>query len=370
MVNLRLVQIILLLVVPISGASATSYIVTNSTGALLQSVAASSSKTFPVGTASAYAPVTVANQDGTNADGYSALVASATAGSNSGADRVQLQWTVGRSGATVYAATFQWPGTAEGTNFAANRATYDQLYDISNPTTNLYSSSNLTGDPYTVTSVNTLNTNTSYAIGNGASALPVELTSFTATGTHNGAMLVWKTATEKNNYGFNIERRVVNSQTSPPYQGGDVRGGWSKVGFVAGHGTSNSANSYSYADANVSAGTYAYRIAQIDNDGTVKTYNESEVTVGAAAKILSLCNYPNPFNPTTTVEFTVPTDGMTTVKIYNILGQEVVTAFRGDVKAGQYQHATFDGSKLSSGVYFYSIENNGQRMVKKMLMMK
>ena len=90
----------------------------------------------------------------------------------------------------------------------------------------------------------------------------------------------------------------------------------------------------------------------------------------AAAKILSLCNYPNPFNPTTTVEFTVPTDGMTTVKIYNILGQEVVTAFRGDVKAGQYQHATFDGSKLSSGVYFYSIENNGQRMVKKMLMMK
>ena len=98
----------------ISGASATSYIVTNSTGALLQSVAASSSKTFPVGTASAYAPVTVANQDGTNADGYSALVASATAGSNSGADRVQLQWTVGRSGATVYAATFQWPGYCRG----------------------------------------------------------------------------------------------------------------------------------------------------------------------------------------------------------------------------------------------------------------
>jgi hypothetical protein len=196
-----------------------------------------------------------------------------------------------------------------------------------------------------------------------ASSLPVELVSFTATGTRNGASLVWKTATEKNNYGFNIERRVVNSQSS-------IVNSWSKVGFVAGHGTSNSANSYSYADANVAAGTYAYRVAQVDNDGTVKTYNESEVTIGAAAKVLTLGNYPNPFNPTTTFEFSVPNDGLTTVKIYNVLGQELVTAFSGEVKAGQYNHATFDGSKFSSGVYFYSIENNGQHMIKKMLMLK
>jgi hypothetical protein len=198
---------------------------------------------------------------------------------------------------------------------------------------------------------------------NVAAALPVELTSFTATGTHSGAVLAWKTATEKNNFGFNIERRVVNSQSS-------IVNSWSKVGFVAGHGTSNVANSYNYADANVAAGTYAYRVAQVDNDGTMKTYSESEVTVGAAAKMLTLGNYPNPFNPTTTFEFSVPNDGLTTVKIYNVLGQEVLTAFNGEVKAGTYQHATFDGSKFSSGVYFYSVENNGQHMVKKMLMMK
>jgi hypothetical protein len=102
----------------------------------------------------------------------------------------------------------------------------------------------------------------------------------------------------------------------------------------------------------------------------MKTYSESEVTVGAAAKMLTLGNYPNPFNPTTTFEFSVPNDGLTTVKIYNVLGQEVLTAFNGEVKAGTYQHATFDGSKFSSGVYFYSVENNGQHMVKKMLMMK
>jgi Ice-binding-like/Secretion system C-terminal sorting domain len=188
--------------------------------------------------------------------------------------------------------------------------------------------------------------------------LPVELTSFTATGTRSGAMLAWKTATEKNNFGFNIERRTVGSSV------------WNKVGFVAGHGTSNIANSYSYADANVAAGSYAYRVAQVDNDGTVKAYNESEVTIGAAAKVLTLGNYPNPFNPTTTFEFSVPNDGLTIVKIYNVLGQEVLTAFSGEVKAGTYQHATFDGSKFSSGVYFYAIENSGQRMIKKMLMLK
>ena len=196
----------------------------------------------------------------------------------------------------------------------------------------------------------------STAAPNGA--LPVELTSFTVSGTRTGAMLVWKTATEKNNYGFNIERRTV---------GGSV---WSNVGFVAGHGTSNIENSYSYADANVASGTYAYRISQIDNDGTVKTYNESQVSIGATAKVMSLSNYPNPFNPTTTFEFSVPNDGFTTVKIYNVLGQEVLTAFSGAMKAGELQHATFNGTKFSSGVYFYTIENNGQQMVKKMMMLK
>jgi hypothetical protein len=94
------------------------------------------------------------------------------------------------------------------------------------------------------------------------------------------------------------------------------------------------------------------------------------VDAGVSNALKLLGNYPNPFNPTTTFEFSVPNDGLTTVKIYNVLGQEVLTAFNGEVKAGTYQHATFDGSKFSSGVYFYSVENNGQHMVKKMLMMK
>jgi pectin methylesterase-like acyl-CoA thioesterase len=188
--------------------------------------------------------------------------------------------------------------------------------------------------------------------------LPVELTSFAATAIKSGAMLTWKTATEKNNYGFNVERRAVGTSA------------WTKLSFVAGNGTSNTAHSYSYVDTKVNAGTYVYRIAQVDNDGSMAYSNEAQVAVGVAAKILTLANYPNPFNPTTTIQFSVPNDGKAVVKIYNVLGQEMVTAFSGDVKAGQYNQATFDGAKFSSGVYFYTIESSNQRMVKKMMLLK
>jgi hypothetical protein len=349
-----------------SGASSSSYI----NGPLAITSAANTSAqplTFPIGAGTAYRPAVVTvTQTTATATPFTATVINGSVPSNGLAitnDKVSTVAYATVSGSNVASATVQLSYVAA-----------DNVSDI----TNLRIAQGLaagggtwvdiggTGSAApagTITSIaiTDLTTNTAFVLADntgGTNALPVELTSFTATGTRNGAVLVWKTATEKNNFGFNIERRVVGNST------------WSKVGFVAGHGTSNSANSYSYADANVAAGTYAYRVAQVDNDGTVKTYNESEVTVGAAAKELSLGNYPNPFNPTTTFEFSVPNDGLTTVKIYNVLGQELVTAFSGEVKAGQYNHATFDGSKFSSGVYFYSIENNGQHMIKKMLMLK
>ena len=92
----------------------------------------------------------------------------------------------------------------------------------------------------------------------GTSPLPVEMTSFTATAQQTNALLAWSTATEVNNFGFNIERRAIASSA------------WAKVGFVVGNGTSNATHNYTYADNNLSAGSYAYRIKQIDNDGTFK----------------------------------------------------------------------------------------------------
>ena len=344
----------------ITGGGASNYVVTNSTGMLQQTIGASSSKPFPIGTSTVYAPVTMANQDVSSSDGYGTLVAADVTGSNAGADRVQLKWTAGRSGSTVYAITFQWPGSAEGTNFTANRSSYGQLYDMTSPTTDLnMSPGTVSGsDPFTLTSVNTLNTNTSYAIGNGAAALPVEMVSFSAKAARLSAELHWSTATETNNFGFDIERKTTTDS-------------WARVGFIAGAGTSTSLHNYSYTDNVGQAGSYEYRIKQIDKDGKFKYSSVTQVEVGAVAKILSLgANYPNPFNPSTSIEFSVPTDGRVMLKIYNMLGQEVATLFDGEATAGRLLKATFDASRLSSGVYFSRLEFGANALVKRMMLVK
>ncbi len=80
-------------------------------------------------------------------------------------------------------------------------------------------------------------------------------------------------------------------------------------------------------------------------------------------------NYPNPFNPTTMINYSLPTDGMTKLSIYNILGQEVKVLINEHMRAGSYT-TPFDGSSLSSGVYFYKLQSKNQVQVKKMLLLK
>ncbi|HTP81142.1 MAG TPA: T9SS type A sorting domain-containing protein, partial [Bacteroidota bacterium] len=81
-------------------------------------------------------------------------------------------------------------------------------------------------------------------------------------------------------------------------------------------------------------------------------------------------NYPNPFNPSTTIQFTVPSDGRASLKVFDILGREVATLVDGEVKAGVLQQATFDASKMSSGIYFARLQFGGKQLMKKMLLLK
>jgi hypothetical protein len=81
-------------------------------------------------------------------------------------------------------------------------------------------------------------------------------------------------------------------------------------------------------------------------------------------------NYPNPFNPSTSIEFTVPSDGRSTLKIFNALGQEVATLFDGTASAGQRHQMTFDASRFASGIYFSRLEFGGKMEFKKMVLLK
>jgi hypothetical protein len=192
--------------------------------------------------------------------------------------------------------------------------------------------------------------------------VPVEMTSFTAAASSNKVTLNWKTATEVNNYGFEIERRVVASVNNETVA-------WTKIGFVAGNGTSNSAHNYSYADASVSSGTYVYRLKQVDHDGTYKYSSETEVSIDVPNAFVLNQNYPNPFNPTTTIAYTIPEQGMVSLIVYDVLGRQVGALVNEYKSAGNYT-VSLDASKLSSGVYFYCLQSGSFIQKKKMVLLK
>ncbi|MBI4418224.1 MAG: T9SS type A sorting domain-containing protein, partial [Ignavibacteriales bacterium] len=146
---------------------------------------------------------------------------------------------------------------------------------------------------------------------------------------------------------------------------------WTVVGFVRGAGTSTTPQEYSFTDSNVEPGRYAYRIKQIDFGGSFTYYSAAEVEIGLGPKELALePNYPNPFNPSTNITFTIPEDGRAVLKVYNMLGQEVATLFNEDAVAGRLYRATFDASSLPTGVYVSRLEFGGQAVMRKMLFVK
>ncbi|MBI2620034.1 MAG: T9SS type A sorting domain-containing protein [Ignavibacteriales bacterium] len=202
--------------------------------------------------------------------------------------------------------------------------------------------------------------------------LPVQLASFSVTVNRFDAALLWSTLSEVNNFGFEIERRTIQSvQTlnqEPSAFGGET---WNLIGFVQGSGTSSSPKDYSFVDKHVSAGRYAYRLKQIDFGGSFTYSHSAEVEIGLAPKELTLrSNYPNPFNPTTMIEFTIPEDGHAALRVYNTLGQVIATLFDGQAAAGRMYQTTFDASQLPSGVYYSRLEYGSQSLMKRMVLVR
>jgi len=187
--------------------------------------------------------------------------------------------------------------------------------------------------------------------------LPVELASFTSIVNKRDVTLNWATSSETNNSGFEIERSVLN-------------GSWSKIGNVAGKGTTLNGHSYSFTDRNLASGNYSYRLKQLDFNGNFEYFNlNNEVNIGIPAKFDLSQNYPNPFNPSTTINFDLPTDGKVSVKLFDMSGKEVAVLVN-EVKTAGYYSVNFNASSLSSGVYFYNITADNFTATKKMMLVK
>jgi len=192
-------------------------------------------------------------------------------------------------------------------------------------------------------------------------ALPVELSSFSASIKNSKVKLNWETITEINNYGFEVERMSnVNGQTSEV---------WEQIGFVNGNGNSNSPKNYSFVDDKVTSGKYSYRLKQIDNDGQFEYSKEIEVDFGAPKKFELSQNYPNPFNPTTTIKFNIPEAGNVKLTLFNVLGQELKTIVN-EFKESGVHTINFNAENLTSGFYVYRLEAGNFVRIRKMTLIK
>jgi len=190
-------------------------------------------------------------------------------------------------------------------------------------------------------------------------SLPVELTAFSAAQNGKYVNLTWSTATETNNRGFEIERKLAGDNN------------FVTVAFKNGAGTTSEARAYSYNDdiSLFKVNSVVYRLKQFDFDGTYSYSKEVTVNVVAPVEYALDQNFPNPFNPTTSIKYSVAKAGLVTLKVYNTMGQEVASLVNEAKEIGSYE-VNFNAANLSSGVYFYEINSGDFTSTKKMMLIK
>jgi hypothetical protein len=181
--------------------------------------------------------------------------------------------------------------------------------------------------------------------------LPVELSSFTSIVRKNSVILTWETVNELNNAGFDVERASVTSNGTEP---------WQRTAFIPGSGSTNEPRQYSYEDSKLRTGTYKYRLKQIDFNGKLEYYDlVNDVYVAPPGSFSVGQNYPNPSNPKAKIDYEIPRESKVTIKLFDLLGREVMIILS-EVKQEGYYTAEFDGSSLASGVYFYRVLAEGE----------
>ena len=201
-----------------------------------------------------------------------------------------------------------------------------------------------------------------WTAGDANEPLPVELTSFIVITKKKSVTLNWGTATEIDNYGFEIERA---STLSKPTE--DVE--WENIGFVEGAGNSNSPKAYNFNDLNPNGGINRYRLKQIDTDGSFEYSEEIESEILLPKKHELYQNYPNPFNPSTTIQYDLPEDGMVKIIIYNSIGEQVKVLVNETKEAG-YHKVEFNGTAFASGFYIFRMQTTNFTKTKKMIILK
>jgi len=198
-------------------------------------------------------------------------------------------------------------------------------------------------------------------------SLPIELSAFTATAGDGEITLRWNTESEVENLGFNIYRSakyndqlsIINDQLIP------------------GAGSSSSRQEYKYVDNGLTNGvTYWYKLEDVDYSGNTELHGPISATPmkrSAPREFRLYPNYPNPFNPVTTISYDLPDDGLVELTVYNMRGEKVTTLMQGKQKAGSYMNwdgTDRNGGKVSSGIYILRIASGNYSRTSKMVFIR
>ena len=325
----------------ISGASATSYVVgtltiPNFTG----------SKSFPVGTASIYAPVTVNNTVG--ARDFSVKVGTTFSGTPVAPTKmVQLEWNVTPSVPTGNNAnlTFQWPLGSEGGSFV--RANPTEVAHFNGSIWDSYKLATISGsDPYTATASG-FTTFSPFTVAN-QNALSAELTDVNVKVKGNTSLLSWQTASEKDNALFQIERASNATDFSP-------------IGEVKGSGNSTAAKNYTFTDVAPLSGVNYYRLKAIDYTGAATL--SKVVSVNFSSKNdTKIAVYPNPTRDVLRVDVNATEAATTLVQVSDLMGRVVLSQSVTVNKGANL--LPFSVSSLPSGTYFVKVNGDVTRFVK------
>ncbi len=237
-----------------------------------------------------------------------------------------------------------------------------EVYHLSQPSNNSTLTYNTLTQTFNVV-VNGLYDFSTFALTDDGAALPVVMESFELAAQKRDAILTWITVSELNNKGFGVERRMKTP---------DGYSNWKEVAFINGNGTSNERHVYNMTDQKLAAGVYQYRLRQVDYNNNAEYFTpgaNTDLIIGKPGQFDVSQNYPNPSNPKSKIDFQMPFDGKVSIKVYDILGQQVASLVD-EFKTADFYTVEFDGSNIASGTYFYRIiaEGNNQKFTKTMKM--
>ena len=126
---------------------------------------------------------------------------------------------------------------------------------------------------------------------------------------------------------------------------------------------------YYFEDGISNSSSYLYRLKQIDYSGKIKFYKAITVNISIIETYVLQQNYPNPFNPSTTIIYQIPELSFVTLKVYDVLGNEITSLVNEEKSAGSYE-VEFNASELSSGIYFYQLKLGKSIQTRKMILTK